>query len=80
MSAPYASMAAAVDIVQAGALLQARERSTGAVLGTAHRCSEAGEPIGWLVIAGTFREVVATVTTARFSLLNAASRLAGGAS
>lgn len=77
MSAPYAAMAAAVDIVQAGALLQARDRASGVVLGTAHRCCEAGEPIGWLVIVGAYREVVATVTTARFSLLNAASKLAG---
>lgn len=77
MSAPFAAMAAAVDIVQYGALLQAHNRQTREVLGTAHRFTEKGEPLGWLVVCGAFREVVATVTTARFALLNASSQLDG---
>lgn len=78
MSAPFAAMAAAVDIVPAGQdLLEARDRDTGELLGTARRLVEDGDQIGWYVHVGAHRERVATWATARFNLLNAASTLAG---
>lgn len=78
MSAPYITMAAAVDITQSGPRLEARSRQTGQLLGTAQRAVDAdGSPAGWLVMCGRRTEQVATVTTARFTLLNAASSLDG---
>lgn len=81
MSTPFSTLRAAVDVAQTGPnRLEARNRATGEVLGTALRSrGQDCEWIGWLVDAGGRRQVVATITTARYVLADfAASILDGG--
>lgn len=78
MSAPFAAMAAAVDIIRTGpGYIEAWGRQTGDVLGTARLVHVDGMPIGWLVRCGSTRQLTSTSTTARFVLLDAASKLDG---